>query len=211
MEDDALQHWLSQPRTALVAAIAEGIAEHVVELRAQGVDFYGYALLPGEPYDINSLVAAANTEADIQVPQTDNQYVYYRYSVDEWEHWHNQGFSAASQQLQDLNQQFQSLHAKAKAAGKVPAPTVEPSPFLPAFLQGQVLDDFQIAHSRALLDAVVAGLQQAQASGVFGVGEKFLVVWISDSDHEVMADSARQLNPPAVAREFVDEFFPECE
>jgi hypothetical protein len=53
---------------------------------------------------------------------------------------------------------------------------------------------------------VVQGCETAKAGGVFGANELFLVVWISDSDHEIMRKSVRQLNSPPVASEFLSEF-----
>src|SRR5262249_21637470 len=75
-----LREGLDEPSPALTEAVAEGVAAHVDTLRSRGIEFYGYALLPGEPYDIHRLVAVTNTEADIKVPPTDEHYRYYRYS-----------------------------------------------------------------------------------------------------------------------------------
>jgi hypothetical protein len=41
---------------------------------------------------------------------------------------------------------------------------------------------------------------------VFGAAEPFLVVWIADSGHQIMAESVQRLNPAAVAKEFMREF-----
>ena len=186
MDVTALRAWLSEPRTELAEAVARCVREHVAALRSRGVDFYGYALLPGEPYDIRSLVAVANTEADIKVTPADKQYGYYRYSVDEWAHWDHNAFVPANEALAEANEQFAALHAKGG---------------------GYKMDEFEVAHSRSLLDAVLRGLESAKAAGAFGGGaDPFLVVWVSDSDHPIMADSVRRLNPEAASREFLDEF-----
>jgi len=182
----ALLRWLAEPRPALAAAVAEGVRAHVAKLRSRGIEFYGYALLPGEPYDIHSLVAVTNTEADIKVPWTDGQYRYYRYCVDEWAHWHRDGFAAANALLVEANERFKSMHSK--DAGDY------------------MMDEFEVAHANALLDAVVRGLGSAKHAGVFGRAEPFLVVWISDSGHQIMAESVQRLNSAAVAKEFLREF-----
>jgi hypothetical protein len=166
--------------------VAEGVRAHVDALRSRGIEFYGYALLPGEPYDIHSLVAVTNTEADIKVPRTDEQYRYYRYCVDEWAHWAHDGFAAANALLVEANERFRSMHTKARGE--------------------YVMDELEVAHADALFDAVVRGLEAAKAGGAFGGSKPFLVVWISDSDHEIMAESVRRLNSKAVAREFMREF-----
>jgi hypothetical protein len=158
----------------------------VETLRSRGIEFYGYALLPGEPYDIHSLVAVSNAEADIKVAPTHNQYRYYRYSVDEWAHWDRGGFVAANALLVEANERFAAMHAKEE--------------------DDCYMDEFEVAHADALLDATVRGLEAAKASGAFGGVDPFLVVWISDSGHPIMAKSALRLNSAAVAREFMREF-----
>ena len=186
MDIPALQKWLNEPRPALIAAVAHGISSHVNMLRSRGIDFYGYALLPGEPDDIHSLVAVTNTDADIKAARTGDQYTYYRYSVDEWAHWDHDGFAAANALLVQANERFRSMHSKAE--------------------DDYIVDEFEVAHANALLDSVVRGLEVAKADGVFGSSEPFLVVWISDSGHQILVESVRRLNSAAVATEFIREF-----
>lgn len=182
----ALQKWLAEPRSALVAAVADGIRAHVETLRSRGIEFYGYALLPGELYDIRSLVAATNTEADIKVSRSDAQYRYYRYSVDEWAHYDHDCFVEANALLVEANERFKSMHSKPD--------------------DDYMTDEFEDAHANVLLDSIVQGIEAAKASGVFGSSEPFLVVWVSDSGAEVMVESAQRLNSTAVATEFLREF-----
>jgi len=184
--NEALRKWLAEPRPTLVAAVAEGVRAHLATLKARGIEFYGYALLPGEPYDIHSIVAVTNGEADIKVPRTDEQYRYYRFSVDEWSHWVHDGFASANAQLVESNDRFASMHAKEDTENS--------------------MDEFEVAHSDAQLVAVLGGLEAARSAGVLGGGQQFLAVWISDSDHPIMAESVRRLNSKAVAREFMAEF-----
>jgi hypothetical protein len=212
MDEDTLRHWLAKPRTELITAIVDGIGEQGATLHGEEGEFYAYALLPGEPPDIGNLVGVSNTEANIKVASTEGQYHYYRYCVEEWEHWHQGGFTAANRLLTELNTEFESLHAKVKAKAKQnlpPAPN--PNPFYPASLDEFRLDEFQIAYGDSLLEAMIAGLEAAKARGLFGDAEKFLVVWISDSDDPVIFNSVRWLNSEHVALEFMKEFKPELE
>ncbi len=158
----------------------------MAKLRSLGIQFYGYALLPGEPFDINSIVAVANTEARIKVPHTDGQYRYYRYCVDEWEHWEREGFDKANALLVEANTKFKSMHSKEDGDCR--------------------MDEFEKAHSDALLDAVVRGLEVAKNVGAFGESEPFLAVWIADSDHEILPKSVRRLNSELITRDFLLEF-----
>ena len=184
----ALQEWLAEPRPALVAAVAEGVRIHVDALRARGMEFYGYALLPGARYDINGLVAVSNTEADIERPPSSSEYRYYRYSVDEWAHWDYDFFAAANELLAEANERFSSMHPKADDDFE--------------------MDQFEMAHADALYEAILQGLETAKACGAFGEVEPFMVVWISDaeSDEPIMVESAKRLNSTEVAAEFVSQF-----
>jgi hypothetical protein len=180
----ALTKWLAEPRTALTQAVTECVRNHVAGLHNQGIKPYGYSLLPGEPYDLHSVVAAYSCESEIKVPVGDKMYRYYRYSVDEWLHYIHDGFDRANQCMVDANAEFAAMH-EGDGDG--------------------VMDDFEIAHSRALLEAILKGLEAAKNAGYFGP-EIYLAMWISDSGHEIMAQSVRRLNTPAVIKEYTAEF-----
>jgi hypothetical protein len=186
MDVSSLRQWLGEPHLALIAAIAENVRAHVATLRARGVGFYGYALLPGEPYDIHSIVAVVKTETDISVPPDDDQYRYYRYSVDEWAHWDHDSFETSNKLLVESNERFKSMHTKAD--------------------DDYQMDEFEIVHANALLEAVVCGLKTAKQAGAFGNANPFLAVWISGSDCEIMVKSVQRLNSAAVAAEFEATF-----
>lgn len=186
MVQPRLKDWLSRSSAELVEAIANDIHEHVKELVANGIDFYGYALLPGEPSDIHSIVAVTNSEADIGISRTDAQYRYYRLCVDEWAHWDHDCFAVSNALLVEANRQFNELH------------TQEIGDFR--------MDEFEVAHAKILLQAVVVGLDLANHQGAFGGRQPFLAVWISDSGHSVIFDSVKRLNPAGIAAEFMQEF-----
>ena len=186
MNEKLLRDWLSKPRAALTNAVKRCVREHVQRLHSRGIRFYGFALLPGEHYAINNLVAAHNCESDLEVAVGHEQYRYYRYSVDEWKHYEPEGFEAANRLLGEANLRFASMHAKEEG--------------------DYVMDDFEIAHSDSLLEAILRGLEVAKAEGVFGTPEPFLVMWISDSGNDIMTKSVRRLNSAKVARAFEKEF-----
>jgi hypothetical protein len=186
MDEAALRKWLANPDPAIVSAVADDIRAQVDSLKSAGTDFYGYALLPGEPYDISTITAVTNSEADIKVAPTDKHYRYYRFGVNEWKHFHRGGFAAANALLGKANKRFASMHTKAASDYR--------------------MDEFEIAHSRSLLKAVMLGLELAKKNGVFGDKEPFLAVWIMDSGHPIMAESVRRLNSKTVVQQFMAEF-----
>jgi hypothetical protein len=120
-----------------------------------------------------------------KVPRTDDEYSYYRLCVDEWEIWDHDQFRAANALLETANEQFASLHTK------------DPSDY--------TMDKFELAHSKALLDAILGGLWIAKKEGVFGGQKPFLAVWIQDSGN-TMFKSVRRLNSKAVYQEFKKVF-----
>jgi hypothetical protein len=183
-----LREWLAGPRAELVAAVAEGVRKHVADLRSRGVDFYGYALLPGEFGHIKDFVVAINAETDIDVPASSSQHAYYRYSVDEWACYEreHEAFLEANSLIAEENRRFSSVHQKAG------------DQFL--------MDEFEIAHAMVLIDSIVQGLELAKARGAFGKDAPLLVVWISDSDMEIIFGSVRRLNSSAVAGDFIRAF-----
>jgi len=70
------------------------------------------------------------------------------------------------------------------------------------FYDDYVMDEFEVTHANILLDSIMQGLEAAKGGCVFGRSEPFLVVWISDSDEEIVVESARRLNSTATVREF---------
>lgn len=186
MDKAVLKKWLSKPRTELIAAVVEGIRQHVDALNSSGASFYGYAIHPGDPFDIERLVAVTNDEENIEVPSTDDQYSYFRYSVDEWGYWQHDGFVLANEMLVKENAEFAALHGPGAGTGE--------------------MDQFEIEYSDALLEAILAGLETAKNEGVFGISEPFLTIWISDDEHPIVAKSVKRLNSKKVAKTFMAEF-----
>lgn len=176
--------FLNEVRPLLIDAVCKGVQEHVASLRARGIDFYGYALLPGEFYDLQNIVAVSNGLADVAVSTDDSQYSYYRFSVDEWKHWYSDGFAAANNVLLDANRRFAAAHTSV----------------------GFLMDDVQVAYANGLLDSILIGFDQAKQLGTFDGTNPFLVIWISDSSSEIIAESVQRLNQPNVIADFMAEF-----
>lgn len=186
MDEAALRRWLANPVPALASAVADDVGAHVDTLKSGGVEFYGYALLPGEPYDVRTISAVTNRDTDIKVVATDKRYRYYRFGVMEWKHFHRGGFVAANALLTEANKQFAALHTEADDDYR--------------------MDEFEIKYSQTLLQAIMLGLELAKKNGAFGDREPFLAVWIMDSRHPIIAESVRRLNSKVVVQEFMAEF-----
>jgi hypothetical protein len=184
VDKDELGKFLNEIRPVLTEAISAGVQEHVASLRARGIDFDGYALLPGELENLHDIVAVSGSLSDVSVPPEDGQYNYYRFSVDEWKSWDSDGFSAANRLLSEANRSFATAHVGT----------------------GFVMDEVEVAFANGLLDSILCGLEQAKQLGTFDGNAPFLVIWISDSSGEIISKSVQRLNRHDVAADFMAEF-----
>ena len=162
----------------LRGAIISDLKRHVRKLREAGIEFYGYAVLPPDYYtELNpvSITAAYNRESDIAHDQRDS--AYYRYSVDEWANYDNDGFDTVKSELNAL-----LPHARSSETGSTD-------------------DRFVDSIYREFLIAMESLRREEDFKSV-----PYLVLWISDSDPGLMRRSARLLNDDGVYSEFASEF-----
>jgi hypothetical protein len=183
---DEVNSLLKEIQSTLVAAVAHDVTNHVARLNAAQREFYGYAILPGDFYDIHTVVAVTNSESDIKVPISDDLYRYYRFAVDEWTNWEHNEFANVNSLLAEANKRFQLQHSRKQGSYE--------------------MDESEVAFANGMLEALTNGLDAARISGSFGDTEKFLVVWISDSAVSIASQSARRLNSGTLAAEFAAEF-----
>lgn len=181
-----LQKWLNRDDTELINIIKSEIRQHVCKIHASGVNFYVYAILPGTSYSVDRLIAAFNRETDINPENTND--TYYRYSVDEWENYEYGEFNDANKIIESLNSQFQQLHIIKE----------DPNNF--------VMDEFEIAHITKLHNAILTALIELRDDGIFGNSNNFVIIWIPDSDDEIIYQSAKALNSTSVYESFITEF-----
>ncbi|MCC5650094.1 DUF4303 domain-containing protein [Nostoc sp. XA013] len=180
-----LQAWLDRKDTELVNTIKSEIHEHIAKIHARGDRFYGYAILPGELYQIDNLVVAFNRESDIALENfTDS---YYRYSVDEWSNYEHGEFPKSSAIIDLRNAQFKKMHINNNH-------------------DDYAMDDWEIAHAEKLLTTILTAMTELRHDGLIGGDKSFAIIWISDSDCDIMRQSAKVLNSDAVYKTFMKEF-----
>lgn len=177
-----LEAWLDRDDRELSDSIASEIRKHVTGIEARGEDFYGYAILPGDYYDINNLVGAFNREDDIAKENIDDN--YYRYSVDEWSHYELDEFPISNAFIDHRNSCFHEQHVKD-----------DPENFR--------MDQFEIAHADKLLDTILNAMITLRHEGVIGGDRSFAVIWIPDSDHDIIYKSVKELNSDTVIEAFM--------
>lgn len=167
----------------VVAAICQDVRNHVARLES---GFYGYALLP---WDMSTqlapptLSAVVNREQDIDPENREDD--YYRFGVDEWATWEHDGFSGSARELANLYDGFTAGHEK------------DPDDF--------EFDEEEIAFQTRFYSAHLEALLRLRNEGVFE-DDTFLVIWVTDSDDDIMNKSAKLLNSPATYERFAAQF-----
>lgn len=123
-----------------------------------------------------SIGPVANTHSQIAVAATDPMYNYYRYGPHEWSLFDDYGL------FDDANELVKAIHAD------------------PSLDFGSRCD--------GMLRAALAALMEAEADGLFGprTPTRFVALWLSDSAHPIMAESAKALNSEEVFEAFRTEY-----
>ncbi len=118
------------------------------------------------------LFPVANKSSSIPVEQSDESYTFYRYCADEWSDWDTYGL------FDKVNQLIAKLYEE----------------------QG---DDFY-TYKESLLNQALEALNELESEGLFGAKDdnRFLIVWVTDSDHDIRVKSAEKLNTLKVFKEF---------
>ncbi|MGY8769443.1 MAG: DUF4303 domain-containing protein [Pirellulales bacterium] len=171
-----MQEWLDQDDAELLKSIKSEIRTHVAKLQARGDQFYGYAVLPGVPYEVTSLIVIFNRESDLD-PEKGNE-TFYRYAVDEWANYEHEVFANSNKLIASRNSVFNELLEK-----------IDPYDFS--------ADDFEVAHVDKLHGTILKAMDELRLDGLFD-NDAFLVMWISDSGHEIMGKSVKRLNSESV-------------
>lgn len=183
---DQLQTWLDRVAPEFVSAVVADIERHVRKLRSSSDSFYGYAALPGDYWtqpNPASLVVAFNRESDIAAENAGE--AYYRYSVDEWQNYVHDGFDDSNSALESLLATFKKLHAQAEDSYQS--------------------NDYESAFVTKINRAILTSLMALKQNGTFADGT-YLIIWFSDSDAEIMHQSAKALNNAQTYEKYAAEF-----
>jgi hypothetical protein len=167
----------------VIAAICQDVRDHIARLEP---GFYGYALVPWDmctQLPPPTLSAVVNREEDIDPKNREDD--YYRFGVDEWALWEHEGFDRSGRELANLYNGFNAGHQK------------DPDDF--------EFDDEEIAFLTRFYSVHLEALLRLRNEGAFGA-DTFVVIWVSDSDANIMIKSAKLLNSPTTYRRFATQF-----
>jgi len=166
-----------------IEALCNDIRNHVSNIDP---GFYGYAIFPWDMHtqpEPSSSAAVVNREENIAPENREDD--YYRFCPNEWSLWQHEGFEESAKELSALYQNFRATHKE--------------DPESIAF------DDEELAFHSRFYSIHLKALERLKSEGIFSE-DVYLVVWVSDSSHEIMDRSAKLLNSPAIYKRFSNQF-----
>jgi hypothetical protein len=126
--------------------------------------------------DVSSFGPVANRESALTVDPSDTMYNTYRYLAVEWSDWDGFGL------FDGVNTIVNELHED---------------------------ESIDFGEKReAILRVCLEAMCELETDGLFGprTDKRFLVICLSDSDDEIMMESAKRLNTPAVFEAYAGQF-----
>lgn len=159
----------------LITAVKADVAAHVASI-ADVLGLYGYSIQTPDYTCVDQPIVVYNCEED--VPEEHRDEVYYRYSVDEWEHYHGYVLPKTTALTTAYDNKFLELSGD----------------------NDEISGD---AYRRKVYDCFTVALEELKADKTWA-DEVFLVVWPREED--IILDSAKRLNSPAVFEAVESEF-----
>ena len=157
--------------------LKEAVKKHYKMIKEEYDDIYAYALYTC--YDATSIGPICNRECDIDVDKDDEDYIYYRYGVDEYK----------------IGEDYDLFHEVSAVMDK-------------AIEEVEEDDDVYEETVERLFTEALEVMAELKEEGLFGNVDdsRYLAVWVSDSCNEIMDKSVKMLNTPKVYEEYASEF-----
>jgi len=183
-ESTELSQWLASDPLKLKEALIADIQQHVANIEKRN-EIYGYSVLPPDYStmpDPTTVGIVYNRESDLEPEHKEDD--CYRFCVDEWKNWETEGFDTTNSHLAEQFKQFRSMHPE------------DPDSF--------EIDDFESAYIGKINKCILDALTVVREKQVFGQ-DAFLVVWLTDSEDQIMTQSAKKLNPSSIYERYAAE------
>jgi len=170
----------SKDWTTLKSSVKETVKAHIIELKKKNPDLSGYALLPGETYEVDGLYSV-----------TCNGYITdenFEYCPDEWSNWHDE-YPQVTPLIKKLNQDFKSIHQS------------DPDDYC--------MDDTEVAFIKKFHDTFLDALFELKEEKIFASGDEdiYVLIWLSDTDVKgIIQNSVEKLNAKNKVNAFKEEF-----
>jgi len=163
---------------SLLPLLEESIRKSIVSV-IKKKDPYGYALLIDEDLEQASVVLVTNNEESL-TQYDEKEVIEYRYSPDEWEDWHYEYFKEFNEKLDTIYAHFEETH--------------------------KVIDEEccytndGMEYMDTLYSIYLLAMKKVKNAGQFK-SIWYRVIWISDSDRNIIKDSFFELNEGRVIDE----------
>lgn len=177
---------LSEDDALLVELIKSDLKSSIDKIRSSVVDLYGYAILPGDYFEVGSLVAAFNKESDIKPAELAST-IYYKYSVDEWMNYDRDVFQKSNTILEKRNVILQEFCDRHEDQHEVE------------------IEDLKIRFADSIYELILDALNKFRKEFCQD-SDLFLVIWVADSGNSIVNRSAAELNSASVSELFFTEF-----
>ena len=181
---DELTQMLQLERPMLQSMVEASVRKRVEQLKATYQDLAGVAVHAGVPYEFRYepwFCWTRRSELKEDTP-------YYRYNVDEWEHFDHDLLAPTRPIVDSWNERFDHLHKR------------DPDRML--------LDHHELAHLRQFHGALFRAMARLHEDRVFQShgNSIYAVLWFIQAEHELVGESLAAFNSPIVVDEYWTEF-----
>ena len=148
--------------------VKKTVKAHFKLLKERNPDLCGYAFLPGQTYEVESLYSVSCNKSDFEGN--------FSFCPDEWSNWHKE-YNDVTPFIKKLNTEFSSIHQS------------NPDDFC--------MDDTEVALIKKFHDTFLSALHELKTEQLFvsSNGEIFVLIWLSDTSLEgVINHSVVKLN-----------------
>jgi Domain of unknown function (DUF4303) len=186
ISDDFLER-LFDNKESLIETIKLEVKDSIDKIISTNEDLYGYAILPGDWYEVGTLAAAYNIESDIKTEELEDP-IYYRYSVDEWENYDHSIFQKSNAILKPYQEELQKI--------------------LNIYEDNydEETTDLKSSFADFIYASTLTALFEYRKEPANYSENIFLAIWVADSSNEIVDQSIMELNPESVSKLFFSYF-----
>ena len=87
----------------------DALAKHLQSFKDDS-ETCGYAIVLGEDIDQLQAIAVTNREEDMNALDDPSEADEFRFSPDEWQHWHHDAFESFNESLDEIYELFRERH-----------------------------------------------------------------------------------------------------
>lgn len=176
--------WIDEEVKNIFSIFKEELKNHLKLLRSERPETYGYAILLSEDLEFSTAVSVTNTN-EFLVQNKDSEYIKdIKYIPDEWQDWHYNAFSNFNEKYKAFYTEFTLIHP---SSGRL------------------YYGETELYLFNCLYDSYLNAMFELKNEGFFG-NIKYIVIWVSDSDRDIMRKSLLKLNDQNTINDAIEYF-----